>query len=82
MSQVIWERAAKNALTRYTKDDPPGVDQVLDSVNLLPRDPRPSGALDCGGGKYRIHVGRYRIWYTIRQNKPVVVAIDLVGRAR
>ncbi|MFX4293009.1 type II toxin-antitoxin system RelE family toxin [Streptomyces bohaiensis] len=82
MSQVIWERAAKNALTRYTKDDPPGVDQVLDSVNLLPGDPRPSGALDCGGGTYRIHVGRYRVWYTIRQNKPVVIAVDLVGRAR
>ncbi|MFJ7422142.1 type II toxin-antitoxin system RelE/ParE family toxin [Streptomyces uncialis] len=37
---------------------------------------------DYGGGKYRIHVGRYRAWYTITQNKPVVIAIDLVGRVR
>ncbi|MET7637681.1 hypothetical protein [Streptomyces sp. NPDC005438] len=61
MSQVKWERPAKNALARYGKDDPAGVDQVLDSVNLLPRDPRPSGALDCGGGRYRLYAGRYRV---------------------
>ncbi|MDT0441948.1 type II toxin-antitoxin system RelE family toxin [Streptomyces johnsoniae] len=82
MSQVVWERAARNALTRYRKDDRDGVDQVLDSVNTLPRNPRPDGALDCGGGKYRIHVGRYRVWYTIKQRQPVVIAVDLVGRVR
>lgn len=82
MSQVLWERAAKNAATQYRKDDPTGVDQVLDSVNLLSANPRPSGARDYGDGKYRMHVGRYRVWYTIKQNKPVVLAIDLVGRIR
>ncbi|MEU5402120.1 type II toxin-antitoxin system RelE/ParE family toxin [Streptomyces sp. NPDC005963] len=80
MSRIVWEVAAKNNLARYRKDDPAGVDQVLDSVNLLGSNPRPSGARDCGEGKYRMHVGRYRVWYTIRQNQPVVIAIDLVGR--
>ncbi|MFR9726769.1 type II toxin-antitoxin system RelE family toxin [Streptomyces sp. MS19] len=80
MSQIHWEPAAKRALARFGKDDAAGVDQVLDSVNALSRNPRPSGALDCGGGKHRIHVGRYRVWYTIKQEKPVVIAIDLVGR--
>ncbi|GLF98851.1 type II toxin-antitoxin system RelE family toxin [Streptomyces yaizuensis] len=82
MSQVQWEQAARNNLARYRKDDPTGVDQVLDSVNLLLNNPRPSGAQNCGEGKYRIHVGRYRIWYTIQQSTPVVIAIDLVGRVR
>ncbi|GAA4676454.1 hypothetical protein GCM10023347_33450 [Streptomyces chumphonensis] len=81
-TRVEWERAARNALNRYAKDDQAGVDQVLDSVDLLARDPQPSGALDCGGGKYRIHVGRYRVWYTIKQQKPVVIAVDVVGRVR
>ncbi|MEU6061679.1 hypothetical protein [Streptomyces sp. NPDC047097] len=58
MSQVVWEPAARSTLARYAKDDPAGVDQVLDSVGSLTDHPRPSGALDCGGGKYRIHVGR------------------------
>ncbi|MFE7130611.1 type II toxin-antitoxin system RelE/ParE family toxin [Streptomyces sp. NPDC057638] len=80
MSQVTWERPAREALVQYGKNDPAGVDQVLDSVNLLLANPRPSGALDCGNGKYRIHVGRYRVWYTIKQSTPVVIAIDLVGR--
>ncbi|EDY52669.1 type II toxin-antitoxin system RelE family toxin [Streptomyces clavuligerus] len=80
MSQVTWERAAKEALSQYRKGDPAGVDQVLDSVSLLSANPRPAGAQDCGSGRYRIHVGRYRIWYTIRQNKPVVIAVDHVGR--
>ncbi|WP_406400220.1 type II toxin-antitoxin system RelE/ParE family toxin [Streptomyces uncialis] len=82
MSRVIWKQEARNALTQYSKNDPTGVDLVLDSVNLLPTNPRPSGAKNYGGGKYRIHVGRYRVWYTITQNKPVVIAIDLVGRVR
>ncbi|MFJ4774418.1 type II toxin-antitoxin system RelE/ParE family toxin [Streptomyces uncialis] len=69
-------------MARYAKDDPVGVDQVLDSVNLLVKNPRPSKAQDCGGGKFRVHVGRYRVWYTIKQNTPVVVAIDHVGRVR
>jgi len=80
MSQVLWERAAKTSLSRYSKDDPAGVNQVLDSINLLPANPRPSGVLNCGSDKYRMHVGRYRVWYTIKQSKPVVIAIDLVGR--
>ncbi|MER6916084.1 type II toxin-antitoxin system RelE/ParE family toxin [Streptomyces sp. NPDC000594] len=80
MSQVIWERAAREALAQYGKGDPTGVDQVLDSVGLLLANPRPSGAQDCGKGTYRIHVGRYRVWYTIKQSKPVVIAVDHVGR--
>ena len=78
--QVTWEQPARNALLRYSKDDRSGVDQVLDSVNTLVDNPHPSGALDCGEGRYRIHVGRYRVWYTVRQQKPVVIGIELVGR--
>ncbi|MFD4833624.1 type II toxin-antitoxin system RelE/ParE family toxin [Streptomyces uncialis] len=58
------------------------MNQGLDSVNLLPTNPCPSGAKDYGGGNYRLRVGRYRVWHTITQNKPVVIAIDLVGRVR
>ncbi|WP_194292300.1 type II toxin-antitoxin system RelE family toxin, partial [Streptomyces jumonjinensis] len=61
MSQVVWRQAAKNALARYGKDGPAGVDQVLDSVKLLVNNPRPSGARDCSDSKYRIHVSRYRV---------------------
>ncbi|WP_190121434.1 hypothetical protein [Streptomyces inusitatus] len=43
-SRVVWKRAAKEALAQYGKDDPAGVDQVLDSINLLSSNPAQSEA--------------------------------------
>ncbi|MCS0639903.1 type II toxin-antitoxin system RelE/ParE family toxin [Streptomyces sp. LP05-1] len=80
MSRVVWTAAASSAMARYAKEDPAGVNQILDSTNLLPGDPRPAGARRYAPDEYRIHVGRYRIWYAIRQNKPVIIEVTRVGR--
>ncbi|MCS0639695.1 type II toxin-antitoxin system RelE/ParE family toxin [Streptomyces sp. LP05-1] len=80
MSGVTWVPAARAALAGFAKDDPGGADQVFDSVALLLRDPRPAGARPWGPDRFRIHIGRYRVVYVIKRNKPVVITVEHVGR--
>lgn len=80
MSSVEWSSKAKQAFHRYRRDDPEGADQILDAVNLLANDPEPAGAHAYGRDTYRIRVGLYRIMYTIKQRKPLVLSIDILGR--
>ncbi|WP_059005670.1 type II toxin-antitoxin system RelE family toxin [Streptomyces specialis] len=80
MSAVEWLPQAKTAMKRYRQDDPKGIDMVLDSVNLLAKNPRPAGAHPYGPDHLRIHVGHYRIFYRIKQNRPVILEIQTVGR--
>ncbi|WP_079031699.1 type II toxin-antitoxin system RelE family toxin [Streptomyces specialis] len=80
MSRVTWSSGAKRSLAKYQKDDPGGVDHVLDAVNLLRKNPRPPGAQPYGSDHLRIHVGRYRVLYRIVSNEPLIVGIETVGR--
>ncbi|MDT0441425.1 type II toxin-antitoxin system RelE family toxin [Streptomyces johnsoniae] len=73
---------AERSLTRLRKADPEGVDQVLDSINLLLRNPRPSGAHSYGGDQFRMRICFYRVLYTIVSSKPLVISVDHVGRGR
>jgi mRNA-degrading endonuclease RelE of RelBE toxin-antitoxin system len=79
-AEIVFQPAAKRSLTRLRKDDPAGVDQVLDSINLLTRNPRPAGARSYGSDTFRLHVGAYRVLYVIKDGSPVVISIELVGR--
>lgn len=80
MSSVRWSESAKRSMARFRKEDPRGVDQVLDAVNLLRSNPRPAGAQPYGRAHLRIHVGRYRVLYEVVSREPVVLSIETVGR--
>ncbi|ARQ67843.1 type II toxin-antitoxin system RelE family toxin [Streptomyces marincola] len=82
MSRVQWEEAAKRSFTRLRKEDRSAADQLLDNINLLARDPRPAGAHPYGADRLRIHVGLYRIMYRLVSEKPVIIAIEHIGRRR
>ncbi|UCM91686.1 type II toxin-antitoxin system RelE family toxin [Streptomyces marincola] len=73
---------AERSLTRLAKADPAGIDQVLDSLNLLLRNPRPSGAHPYGPDQFRMRVGFYRVLYKIVSSKPLVIGVEHVGRTR
>jgi mRNA interferase RelE/StbE len=82
MSSVQWEESAKRSFARLRKDDRSAADQLLDSINLLARNPRPAGAQRYGADRLRIHVGFYRIMYRVVSEKPVIIAIEHIGRRR
>lgn len=75
---VTWSPTAQRKMRQYHKEDPQGVDQILDSVNALASNPRPRGAWG-SGSTLRIHVGRYRVWYEINDTA-VTITIFEVGR--
>ncbi|MGC5249055.1 type II toxin-antitoxin system RelE family toxin, partial [Gordonia sp. DT219] len=52
---------------------------MLDAIDSLASDPRPSGCIQLkgGGGEFRIRVGDYRIIYDI-QDDELVVLVDLL----
>lgn len=82
MSQVRWEDAAKRSFTRLRKDDPRAADQLLDGINLLPENPRPTGAQPYGKDRLRVRIGFYRVLYRLVSQKPVIISIEHVGRSR
>lgn len=79
-ADVIFQPAARRALTQLRKADREGVDQVLDAINLLLGNPRPPGSQPYGSGYCRIHVGRYRVLYQVLDGSPVVISIETVGK--
>lgn len=79
-TEVTFQPAARRALTQLRKSDREGVDQILDAINLLRSNPRPPGSHPYGSGYFRIHIGRYRVLYQIREGSPVVISIENVGK--
>ncbi|MFI1884520.1 MULTISPECIES: type II toxin-antitoxin system RelE family toxin [Streptomyces] len=77
---IIWDEAAINAAALFLKDDPEGLRQVMDSVDLLAGQPRPMGTAEYGSADMRrMHVGRYRVLYEITDATITIVVIH-VGR--
>ncbi|OEU85372.1 plasmid stabilization protein [Streptomyces abyssalis] len=76
--EVNWRLQALNTATRFLKDDPAGLDQVFEAVDLLAREPRPAGSAELGSQYLRrIHVGRYRVIYEIFDSTVTVVIMHL-----
>lgn len=76
--RIEWLPAAKRALIDFRKSDPEGVDQVFDAVNMLARDPRPERAHQYGSPDVlRIHIGRYRLLYEVRDAVVTVTVVHL-----
>ncbi|WP_329182874.1 type II toxin-antitoxin system RelE family toxin [Actinacidiphila glaucinigra] len=77
---IIWDEAAIDAATRYLKDDPDGLRQLMDAVDLLAQQPRPAGSAEYGSPDLRrMHVGRYRVMYEITEATVTIVVIH-IGR--
>ncbi|MFD7445766.1 type II toxin-antitoxin system RelE/ParE family toxin [Streptomyces sp. NPDC059909] len=77
---IIWDEAAIGAAARFLKDDPEGLRQLMDAVDLLAGQPRPEGSAEYGSADLRrMHVGRYRVLYEITEATVTVVVIH-VGR--
>ncbi|SCK27237.1 type II toxin-antitoxin system RelE/ParE family toxin [Streptomyces sp. WMMB 322] len=75
---VIWETEATSAATRFLKDDPDGLRQVYEAVDLLAHEPRPPGSAELGSQYLRrIHIGRYRVVYEISESTITVVVMHL-----
>ncbi|QPP06866.1 type II toxin-antitoxin system RelE/ParE family toxin [Streptomyces bathyalis] len=76
--RVTWEAEAASAATRFLKDDPDGLSQVYEAVDLLAHEPRPAGSTELGSQYLRrIHIGRYRVIYEIFQSKVIIVVMHL-----
>ena len=76
---IVWADEAFAAVQTYMADDPDGLSQVFDAVDLLARQPRPSGAFVWGVDRYRSHMGRYRLIYQITEQ---TVTIEVIHPGR
>ncbi|MFH9422788.1 type II toxin-antitoxin system RelE/ParE family toxin [Streptomyces sp. NPDC017529] len=78
--EVIWDPGAVDAAARFLKDDTDGLRQLMDAVDLLATQPRPTGSAEYGSPDLRrIHVGRYRVLYEITEATVTIVVIH-IGR--
>lgn len=78
-TRIEIKPAASRQLAKFQKDDPAGIDQVMDSVNLLRDNSHPPGAVPMSS-YLRIHVGIYRVLYQVKRGRPVVVSVENAGR--
>ncbi|MFI6985280.1 type II toxin-antitoxin system RelE/ParE family toxin [Embleya sp. NPDC050154] len=77
---IVWDEAAIDTAARFLKDDPDGLRQLMDAVDLLADDPRPHGTFEYGSPDLRrMQVGRYRVMYEITDTTLTIVVIH-IGR--
>jgi mRNA interferase RelE/StbE len=74
--QVVFAEPVSLSLSKYL-DDRTGLRTVLDAIDGLVDDPRPAGSVPWGPMLSRLHVGRYRVLYTIGED---VIAVERVDR--
>ena len=78
--EVLWQDHAVNVAARFLKDDPEGLRQSFQAIDLLTENPRPAGSAAYGSRDLRrVHVGAYRAVYEIDDLAALVVIIH-VGR--
>ena len=78
--RVVYEGRAIDPLAGFLSDDPAGVAALLDAVDRLADDPRPSDSFPCGSPDLRrLRVGRYRVVYEISSD---AVSVGNVARTR
>ncbi len=76
--ELTWSLPALDRAAGYLKDDPPGVEAVLDAADDLAVDPRREPSTELGSPDLRrLRVGRYRLLYEIDDERGVVVVVHL-----
>ncbi|MYT33523.1 type II toxin-antitoxin system RelE/ParE family toxin [Streptomyces sp. MspMP-M5] len=61
----MWEAAALNAAAGHLKDDPRGVDTLLQATDQLAENPRPKESRPWGTEHRRLRHGPWRILYRV-----------------
>jgi mRNA-degrading endonuclease RelE of RelBE toxin-antitoxin system len=79
--EVQWEPAALNEATGFLKDDPEGVDTLLQATDRLTVDPRPGGSRAWGTHHRRLHRGPWRILYRVDEEARTL-HVEHHGRTR
>jgi mRNA interferase RelE/StbE len=75
---VIWDPPTITAASRYLADDPAGLTQLMDTVELLADDPRSAGSFPYGSEDLRrVRAGRYRVLIEIDPQARTVTVIHL-----
>jgi mRNA interferase RelE/StbE len=75
-----WSAAALNSAAGFLTDDRDGLQQLIDALDQLSDEPRPSASTALGAaGLRRLHVGRYRALYEII-DATATIAIIHIGR--
>jgi mRNA interferase RelE/StbE len=74
--QVIWSERAIDQAAGFLKDDPEGLRQLFNAVDLLAGDPRPVGTAEYGSPDIRrLRAGRFRVLYNVSDEAVTVVVI-------
>lgn len=77
---VTWSERAVFTASRYLKDDPAGLAQLLEATDALADGPRPAGSVPYGKDDLRrMRTGRYRVLYEIYPPGQTIVILH-VGR--
>ena len=77
--QVLLRRAAQRQLDKLVKED---YTAVARAISALEDEPRPRGVKKLSeSGLWRVRVGRYRVVYSINDEKGLVVLVRVAWRA-
>ncbi|MFF9508069.1 type II toxin-antitoxin system RelE/ParE family toxin [Streptomyces sp. NPDC014724] len=75
---ITWDKHAIDQAARFLKDDPDGLRQLMDAVDLLADNSLPQGSAPYGSPTLRrVHVGRYRVLYEIAEAQVTIIVIHL-----
>jgi mRNA-degrading endonuclease RelE of RelBE toxin-antitoxin system len=77
--EVQWEPTVLDEATGFLKDDPRGVDALLQATDRLAEDPRPEGSRAWGVQHRRLRRGPWRILYRVDEEARTLY-IEHVGR--
>ncbi|MFR9796276.1 type II toxin-antitoxin system RelE family toxin [Streptomyces sp. MS06] len=78
--EIIFEPRALDSAARFPKEDPSGLAMVLDTIDKLAHEPRPATSVPYGSADVRrLHVGDYRVLYTI-DDGVIRVLVTHLGR--
>jgi mRNA interferase RelE/StbE len=76
--EVSWSLPALDRAAGYLRDDPDGVEAVLDAADDLAHEPRHEPSTELGSPDLRrLRIGRYRLLYEINDERHVVVVVHL-----
>ncbi|MFD0058368.1 MULTISPECIES: type II toxin-antitoxin system RelE family toxin [Streptomyces] len=78
--EITFEPQALNSAARFLSDDPSGLALVLDTIDKLAEDPRPTGSVPYGSADLRrLRIGEYRVLYAI-DDDVIRILVTHLGR--
>ncbi|MGP3968419.1 type II toxin-antitoxin system RelE family toxin [Streptomyces sp. 6N223] len=76
--RIDWDTPAINSAAGFLKNDPGGLQQVMDAIDRLAHDPRPENTFAYGSENLRrMRVGMYRVFYEISDATVTIIVLHL-----